>query len=137
MDAPAVTTMAAEENNLGRIARTLAAFRRGDASARLPDDWEGPAGEIAVEYNRLAAQCGRMSVQLRDVSSDLTVHAPGDIGRRLSVEALEGFWLDHAANINGIILRGEPATERAKTVLLALSALKDGEPGRRERGAAQ
>ncbi len=122
MDAPTVTATAAQENDLARIARMLGALRRGDASARLPDDWEGPSGEAAGEFNRLAAQCGRMSVQLRDATI-----TTDNIGQRLSVEGLDGFWFDHAATINTVIQRGESAAACAKTILRAVSALKDGE----------
>lgn len=94
---------------------------------RLPDNWEGHAAEAASEFNLLVAQCNRMSVQLRDASSELASQTPGHVGQRLSVDALGGFWLEHAANVNAIIQRGEPATERAKTILLALNALKNGE----------
>jgi HAMP domain-containing protein/signal transduction histidine kinase/CheY-like chemotaxis protein len=127
MDIRTASPEATEESQFEQIARALAAFRRGDASTRLPDDWPGAAGEVAAEFNSLAAQCARMSVQLRDVASDLSVPATGHSGQRVSGEGLGGFWLDHAANINAIIQRGEPASSCAKTILLALTALRNGE----------
>ncbi|MFT0173024.1 HAMP domain-containing protein [Paraburkholderia mimosarum] len=128
MDVLTVPTKAADASNLERISSALAAFRRGDASMRLPDDWEGPARDAAAEFNLLAAQCSRMSLQLRDASSDLASYAsPDHVGQRLAVDGLGGFWFDHAANVNAIIQRSEPAAQCARTILHALNALKDGE----------
>ena len=38
-----------------RLLAALMAFKRGDFSARLPDDWTGVAGKIADTFNDVIA----------------------------------------------------------------------------------
>src|ERR1700744_2968029 len=96
MDTLAFPPPTSEDARLEHISQALGAFRRGDSSIRLPDDWEGRAGDVASEFNALAAQSARMSVQLRDIAGDMSATPSTASERRLSVEALGGFWLDHA-----------------------------------------
>ena len=47
-----------------KLLRALLAFKRGDFSVRLPDDWTGLAGKIADTFNEVIAINQRMTHEL-------------------------------------------------------------------------
>src|SRR5207249_10812680 len=50
-----------------RLLTALAAFKRGDFSARLPADWTGVAGKIADTFNELIRTNQRMTQELERI----------------------------------------------------------------------
>src|SRR6266550_4070468 len=48
----------------GQLLRALMAFKRGDFSVRLPDDWTGVAGKIADTFNEVIARNQRLTMEL-------------------------------------------------------------------------
>ena len=62
-------TVKTDTLNTKLLLKTLQAFKRGDFSARLPNDWTGEAGKIADTFNdiielsdRTACEIGRAHV---------------------------------------------------------------------------
>jgi len=51
-----------------RLLSALTAFKRGDFSARLPEDWTGIAGKIADTFNHVIATNEKMSRELERIS---------------------------------------------------------------------
>ena len=59
-----------------QLLTALMAFKRGDFSARLPEDWTGVPGKIADTFNAVIETNQRMARELERV-----VHAVGKEGR--------------------------------------------------------
>ena len=70
-----------------RLLVALVAFKRGDFSARLPDDWTGVAGKIADTFNDVVRTNQRMTQELerigRAVGKGRPDHAKGIARRRV------------------------------------------------------
>ena len=73
----------------------LTAFKRGDFSVRLPDDWTGVAGKIADTFNDVIATNQRMSQELERIS--LVVGKQGRISQRASLGDVSKSWADSVA----------------------------------------
>ncbi len=59
-----------DEVNPKQLLAALTAFKRGDFSVRLPDDWTGVAGKVAETFNDVIAMNQRMArEQLGDLVS--------------------------------------------------------------------
>src|SRR5438132_10116948 len=75
-----------------QLLAALMAFKRGDFSARLPDDRTGVAGKIADTFNAVIETNQRMSEELERI-----VHAVGKEGRisqRASLGEVSNSWAD-------------------------------------------
>src|SRR5205807_8516586 len=73
------------ECDTGQLLRALMAFKRGDFSVRLPDDWIGVAGKIADTFKELIAKNQRLTMEL-----DRIGRAVGKKGRITQRAALGG-----------------------------------------------
>ena len=93
----------------------LTAFKRGDFSVRLPDDWTGVAGKIADTFNDVIATNQRMSQELERIS--LVVGKQGRISQRASLGDVSKSWADSVGSINALI--GDlvqPTSEMARVI---------------------
>ncbi|MBA3830488.1 MAG: HAMP domain-containing protein [Chthoniobacterales bacterium] len=93
----------------------LTAFRRGDFSVRLPDDWTGVAGKIADTFNDVITTNQRMSHELERIS--LVVGKQGRISQRASLGDVSKSWADSIGSINALI--GDlvqPTSEMARVI---------------------
>jgi len=93
----------------------LTAFKRGDFSVRLPDDWTGVAGKIADTFNEVIATNQRMSQELERIS--LVVGKQGRISQRASLGDVSKSWADSVGSINALI--GDlvqPTSEMARVI---------------------
>src|ERR1041384_2187835 len=80
------------ELDTGQLLAALMAFKRGDFSARLPEDWIGVAGKIADTFNTVIETNQRTARELERI-----VHAVGKEGRisqRGSIGEVSGSWAD-------------------------------------------
>src|SRR5919106_4726914 len=99
----------------GQLLAALMAFKRGDFSARLPEDWTGVPGKIADTFNTVIETNQRMSREL-----ERTVHAVGKEGRiteRASLNNVSESWAEAIRCINVLIedlLR--PTSEMARVI---------------------
>src|SRR5690348_14159033 len=76
----------------------LMAFKRGDFSARLPEDWTGVPGKIADTFNTVIETNQRMTRELERI-----VHAVGKEGRisqRAALGEVSDSWADAIQCIN-------------------------------------
>jgi HAMP domain-containing protein/signal transduction histidine kinase/CheY-like chemotaxis protein len=93
----------------------LTAFKRGDFSARLPDDWTGLAGKIADTFNEVIGTNERMSQELERIS--LVVGKQGRISQRASLGDVSKSWADSIGSVNALI--GDlvqPTSEMARVI---------------------
>src|SRR5258708_39684922 len=84
-----------------QLLSALMAFKRGDFSARLPEDWTGLSGKIADTFNAVIETNQRMTQELERI-----VHAVGKegrIGQRASIGEVSHSWADVIQCINVLI----------------------------------
>ncbi|PYK26841.1 MAG: hypothetical protein DME59_06520, partial [Verrucomicrobia bacterium] len=80
------------ELQTGQLLTALMAFKRGDFSARLPENWTGLPGKIADTFNAAIETNERMTRELERI-----VHVVGKEGRiaqRASLNNVSGSWAD-------------------------------------------
>src|SRR5213082_3446326 len=93
----------------------LKAFKRGDFSARLPEDWTGLAGKVADSFNDVIALNQRMAKELDRIAR--VVGKEGRITQRASLGDVSQCWAESIGSVNALI--GElvyPTSEIARVI---------------------
>src|SRR5512132_2554382 len=93
----------------------LMAFKRGDFSARLPEDWVGVPGKIADTFNAVIETNERMARELERIGR--VVGKEGRITQRASIGEVTNCWADTIGSINSLI--GDlvqPTSEMARVI---------------------
>src|SRR6266705_7036238 len=104
-----------DELDTQQLLAAFLAFKRGDFSARLPDDWTGVAGKIADTFNDVIRTNQRMAKELERI-----VHVVGKEGRirqRASLGDVSDSWADVIGCVN--VLIGDlvhPMSEMARVI---------------------
>src|SRR4051812_7018329 len=88
-------------DEMREILQVLLAFRSGDFSVRLPQDWTGVYGKIADTLNDITALTARLGDETARVS--LAVGKKGRLKQRLSLPGAAGGWADKVVSINTLI----------------------------------
>jgi HAMP domain-containing protein/signal transduction histidine kinase/ActR/RegA family two-component response regulator len=91
------------------------AFKRGDFSARLPEDWTGVPGKIADTFNAVIEMNERMAHELERIGQ--VVGKEGRITQRVSIGEVTNSWADAIGSINDLI--GDlvrPTSEMARVI---------------------
>lgn len=99
----------------GQLLSALMAFKRGDFSARLPEDWVGVPGKIADTFNAVIEMNERMAHELERIGQ--VVGKEGRITQRVSIGEVTNSWADAIGSINGLI--GDlvrPTSEMARVI---------------------
>jgi len=86
---------------LKQLLNALTAFKRGNFSVRLPEDWTGLAGKVADTFNDVIAINERMSRELERIGR--VVGKEGRISQRVSLGAVSDGWADSIGSINTLI----------------------------------
>src|SRR6266702_1154658 len=100
---------------LKQLLNALTAFKRGNFSVRLPEDWTGLAGKVADTFNDVIAINERMSRELERITR--VVGKEGRISQRASLGAVLEGWADSIGCIN--VLIGDlvhPTSEMARVI---------------------
>src|SRR6266700_5045502 len=98
-----------------QLLAALMAFKRGDFSARLPEDWTGVAGKIADTFNDVIRTNRRMTQELERIVR--VVGREGRIKQRASLSDVSESWGDAIGCMNVLIedlLR--PTSEMARVI---------------------
>jgi len=99
----------------GQLLAALMAFKRGDFSARLPEDWVGVPGKIADTFNTVIETNQRMARELERIGR--VVGKEGRITQRASIGEVTNSWADAIGSINDLI--GDlvrPTSEMARVI---------------------
>ena len=99
----------------GQLLAALMAFKRGDFSARLPEDWTGVPGKIADTFNTVIETNERMTRELERIGR--VVGKEGRITQRASLGEVTNSWADAIRCINTLI--GDlvqPTSEMARVI---------------------
>src|SRR5438552_18262332 len=84
-----------------QLLSALMAFKRGDFSALLPDDWTGVAGKIADTFNDVIEKNQRLTKELEHIGR--VVGKQGRIMQRASLGDVSNSWADAIGSVNGLI----------------------------------
>ncbi len=101
--------------NTRELLAALMAFKRGDFSARLPEDWVGVPGKIADTFNTVIETNQRMARELERIGR--VVGKEGRITQRASIGEVTNSWADAIGSINDLI--GDlvrPTSEMARVI---------------------
>src|SRR5216110_1375557 len=101
MARPGRSSLNGNELDTKQLLAALVAFKRGDFSARLPDDWTGVAGKIADAFNELIRTNQRMTHELERIRR--VVGKEGRITQRASVGDVSDSWARAIGSINDLI----------------------------------
>jgi signal transduction histidine kinase/HAMP domain-containing protein/ActR/RegA family two-component response regulator len=99
----------------GQLLSALMAFKRGDFSARLPENWTGVPGKIADTFNAVIEANERMTRELERIGR--VVGKEGRIAQRASIGEVTNSWADTIGSINNLI--GDlvqPTSETARVI---------------------
>src|SRR5438445_1021166 len=99
----------------GHLLSALMAFKRGDFSARLPEDWTGVPGKIADTFNAVIERNERMTRELERIGR--VVGKEGRVAQRASIGEGTNSWADAIGSINNLI--GDlvqPTSELARVI---------------------
>ncbi|HXD41009.1 MAG TPA: HAMP domain-containing protein, partial [Ramlibacter sp.] len=118
-DVAAVNSVLDEVDTLSEHTRAFLAaltdLKKGNASARLPQDWTGVFGKLADAFNDVVAENLRMSHELARLSR--VVGKEGKLTERAYVPNASGFWRDCAESINSLIADlVHPTSEVARVI---------------------
>src|SRR5213596_935551 len=98
-----------------QLLSALMAFKRGDFSARLPEDWTGVPGKIADTFNTVIEKNEHMTRELERIGR--VVGKEGRITQRASIGEVTNSWADAIGSINNLI--GDlvqPTSEMARVI---------------------
>ncbi len=98
-----------------KLLAAVTAFKRGDFSARLPDDWTGIAGKIADTFNDTIRINQRLTQELERVRR--VVGKEGRIRQRASLGEVSGSWSEAMRSVNDLIEDlVHPTSEMARVI---------------------
>ncbi|HEX5081976.1 MAG TPA: HAMP domain-containing protein, partial [Blastocatellia bacterium] len=83
------------------LLKTLTAFKKGDFSVRLPNDWAGEGGRIADTLNDVIEINDRLAREMEHVSR--VVGRDGKIAQRATPPGSEGSWVGLIESVNTLI----------------------------------
>src|SRR5438876_236073 len=84
-----------------QLLAAMVAVKRGDFSARLPDDWTGIAGKIADTFNELTRTNLRMTQELERIGRE--DGKEGRITQRASLGDVSDSWAEAIRSVNNLI----------------------------------
>ncbi len=101
--------------DLKQLLRTLAAFKKGNFSVRMPLDQTGMAGKIADTLNDIIEQNELMANELKRISN--VVGKEGKISQRASLGAAGGSWTASIESVNTLIADlVQPTVETSRVI---------------------
>src|SRR5262245_53088952 len=97
------------------LLKTLTAFKKGDFSARLPNDLTGISGKIADTFNEVIETNERLAKELERVSR--VVGKEGKITNRAASPVSDGSWVRLIESVNTLIDDlAQPTNEMARVI---------------------
>jgi HAMP domain-containing protein len=98
-----------------RLLAALTAFKSGDFSVRLPDNWTGVAGKIADTFNDIIRTNERMTHELERIGRE--VGKKGRIAQRASLSEVSDSWARAIGSVNDLIADlVRPTNEMARVI---------------------
>ncbi|QJE95664.1 HAMP domain-containing protein [Luteolibacter luteus] len=105
----------ASDSVLAQLHASLNAFKRGDFSARMPEDWEGIEGKVADAFNEVIRRNEELTNELARISE--VVGVEGRINQRASLGDVQGAWSGAVGSINSLVGNlVQPTSEVARVI---------------------
>src|ERR1700745_823747 len=109
------STFAENRMNSRKLLQVLTAVKRGDFSARLPDDWTGIDGKIADTVNEIIELMADSTGDIERVSR--AGGKEGKLSQRAAVPAAKGAWKSRVNALNNLIDDlARPTVEMARVI---------------------
>ncbi len=89
------------ELNLKQLLTVLDAYRKGDFSARMPNDLLGLPGKVADTLNDIVEMSASLTGEFERMAQQ--VGKEGKVGERINLPALKGAWARKVSASNGLI----------------------------------
>ncbi len=97
------------------LLKTLTAFKKGNFSVRLPNDWTGVAGKIADTLNDVMEMNDRLAKELERVSR--VVGKEGKLTNRAVPPVADGSWVSLIESVNTLIDDlAQPTNDMARVI---------------------
>ena len=98
-----------------KLLLALKAVRKGDFTARLPENWTGLSGKVADTFNEVVEMNERLAAELARVSIAVGHH--GKIEERASLGTVTGAWADTISAVNTLVGNlAQPTSEAARVI---------------------
>ncbi len=98
-----------------QLLSALNAFKKGDFSVRLPEEWTGIAGRVAEAFNQTVETNERLARELERLSQ--VVGKEGKVNQRASLGDVRGSWADSVQCVNALVTDlVHPTTETARVI---------------------
>src|SRR6185503_13820539 len=99
----------------GTLLTVLKAVRKGDFTARLPEDWTGLPGKVADTFNEVVEMNERLAAELARLS--VVVGQKGKIEERASLGSVSGAWANAVNDVNSLVTNlVQPTAEAARVI---------------------
>src|SRR5947209_18577198 len=86
--------------DLKQLLAALTAFKRGDFSVRLPEDWTGLSGKVADTFNAVIGTNQRLARELDRIGR--VVGKEGRTNQRATIGDVSNCWADAIGSVNGL-----------------------------------
>jgi methyl-accepting chemotaxis protein len=104
-----------EPLDAAQLLAALNAFKKGDFSVRLPEEWTGVAGKIADAFNQTVEMNERMAPEFEKLSR--AVGKEGKVNQRASLGEARGSWASSVQHVNALVTDlVRPTTETARVI---------------------
>ncbi len=108
-------TVLPEPLDAAQMLTALNAFKKGDFSVRLPEEWTGVAGKIADAFNQTVEMNERMAAEFEKLSR--AVGKEGKVNQRASLGEARGSWASSVQHVNALVTDlVRPTTETARVI---------------------
>jgi HAMP domain-containing protein/signal transduction histidine kinase/CheY-like chemotaxis protein len=98
-----------------KLLLALRSVRKGDFSARLPENWTGLSGKVADTFNEVVEMNQRLAAELARLS--VVVGQKGKIDERASLGPVTGSWSDAVEAVNSLVANlVQPTSEAARVI---------------------
>ena len=112
---PVHPTAVPDPFDAGRLLAALNAFKKGDFSVRLPEDWTGVGAKIADAFNQTVEMNERMAAEFEKLSR--AVGKDGKVHQRASLGEARGSWGASVQHVNALVTDlVRPTTETARVI---------------------
>src|SRR6266403_1908973 len=110
------------EFDTSQLLAALMAFKSGDFSARLPEDWTGVSGKVADTFNAVIEANERLTRELERIVR--VVGKEGRLGGQAKVKGVAGTWKDLTENVN---LMASNLTSQVRNIAAVTTAVANGD----------
>ncbi len=104
-----------DDAELKLMLQALTAFKEGDFTARLPQNWTGVSGKLADTFNEVISRNQQLAAELDRIS--IVVGHEGRIAQRATLPFARGCWEETVRSVNSLVANlVQPTSEMARVI---------------------